>query len=140
MFCSRSSNNKINKLHKRALRIVYDDYNSKFEELLIKDGSFTMHHKNIQTLEKEMFKTHHGFSQVSFLDLFHNYNCNFYSLRSQLDFQIPRINTTLKGTESVRYFEPIIWNNIPIETRSIQNVDLFKTNRNHKLETDKLLM
>ena len=70
MFFSRSSNNKINKLHERALRIVYDDYNSKFEELLTKDGPFTIHHKNIQTLEKEMFKTHHGFSQVSFLDLF----------------------------------------------------------------------
>ena len=64
MFCSRSSNNKINKLHERALRIVYDDYNSKFEELLTKDGSFTIHHKNIQTLEKETFKTHHGFSQI----------------------------------------------------------------------------
>ena len=137
MFCSRSSNNKINKLHERALRIVYDDYNSK---LSTKDGSFTIHHKNIQTLVKEMFKTHHGFSQVSFLDLFHDYNYNFYSLRSQLDFQNPRINTTLKGTESIRYFGPIIWNNIPIETRSIQNVDLFKTNRNHNLETDKLLI
>ena len=45
MFCSRSANNKINKLHERALRIVYDDYNSKFEELLTKDGSFTTHHK-----------------------------------------------------------------------------------------------
>ena len=137
MFCSRSSNNKINKLHETALRIVYDDYNSK---LLTKDGSFTIHHKNIQTLEKEMFKTHHGFSQVSFLDLFHGYNYDFYSLRSQLDFQNPRIKTTLKGTEFIRYFGPIIWNNIPIETRSIQNVDLFKTNRNHNLETDKQLM
>ena len=84
MFCSRSSNSKISKLHERAL-IVYDDYNSKFEELLTKDGSFTIHHKNIQTLEKEMFKTD-GFSQVYFLDLFHGYNYNFYSLRSQVDF------------------------------------------------------
>ena len=117
MFSSRSSNSKINELQERALRIVYDDYNSKFEELLTKDGSFTMYHKNIQTLEKEMFKIHHGFSQVSFLDLFHNYNYNFYSLRSQFDIQIPRINTTLKGTESVRYFRPIIWNNILIEAR-----------------------
>ena len=48
MFCSRSANNKINKLHERALRIVYDDYNSKFEELLIKDGSFTIHHKTFR--------------------------------------------------------------------------------------------
>ena len=33
MFCSRSANNKINKFHGRAWRIVYDDCNSKFEEL-----------------------------------------------------------------------------------------------------------
>ena len=77
MFCSRSANNKIKKLHERALRIVCNDYNSKFEKLLTKYGSFTMHHKNIQTLEVEMFKIHHGFSQVYFLDLFHNYTYNF---------------------------------------------------------------
>ena len=61
MICSRSVSNEINKLHERALKIVYDDYNSKFEELLTKDGSFTIHHKNIQTLEIELFKIHHGF-------------------------------------------------------------------------------
>ena len=48
MFCTRSANNKINKLHERALRIVYDDNNSKFEELLGKDSSFTIHHQNIR--------------------------------------------------------------------------------------------
>ena len=86
-----------------------------------------------------MFKIHHGFSQVSCLNLFHNYNeNNFYSLRSQPDFQIPRTNTTLKGTESVRYFGPVIWNNIP--TEDIQNFGTFKTKRNHKIETDKLFM
>ena len=43
MFCSSTANNKINMLHERALRIVYDDYNSKFEQLLTKDVSFTIH-------------------------------------------------------------------------------------------------
>ena len=80
---------------------------------LTKDSSFPIHHQNIQTLEIEMFKIHHGLSQVSFLDLLHNYNeNNFYSLRSQHDFHIPRINITLKGTESVRYFGSVIWSNI----------------------------
>ena len=37
-----------NKFHERALKIVYDDYNSKFEELLTKAGSFTIRHQNIQ--------------------------------------------------------------------------------------------
>ena len=31
--------------------------------------------------------------------------------------QIPRINTTLKGTESVRYFGPVTLNNVPIEAK-----------------------
>ena len=75
-----------------------------------------------------MFKIHHGFSQVSFLDLLHNYNeNNFYSLWSQPDFPIPSINTTLKGTEPIRYFGPVIYNNIPIEIRSIKSFDTFKT-------------
>ena len=45
----------------------------------------------------------------------------------QPDFQIPRINTILKGIEPVRYFEPVIWNNIPIKIRSIKKFDTFKT-------------
>ena len=81
-----------------------------------------MHHQNIQTLEIEMFQICQGFSQFSFLD-----ENNFYSLRSQPDFQIPRINTNLKGAESVRYLRPVIWNNISIEIRSIKNFDMFKT-------------
>ena len=73
-----------------------------------------------------MFKILNGFSQVFFLDIFHNYNeNNFYSLRSQTDFQIPRINAILKGIEAVRYFGPVIWNNIPFEIRSIKKVLLF---------------
>ena len=74
MFCSRSTNNKINKLHGRSLRIIlYDDSNSKFEDFLTKDSSFTIYHQNIQTMEINMFKIHQGFSKISFLDLSHNY-------------------------------------------------------------------
>ena len=32
-FCSRKTNNKINKLHERALTLVYSDYESTFEDL-----------------------------------------------------------------------------------------------------------
>ena len=66
----------------------------------IKDGSFTIHHQNIQTLTMKIFKIHNGFLQVS--SRFHNHNeSNFYSLQSQPDGQNPRINTMLKGIESV---------------------------------------
>ena len=41
MFCSRSMNNKINHIHERALRLVYQDYTATFQDLLERDGSFT---------------------------------------------------------------------------------------------------
>ena len=36
MFCSRNSNNRINHMNERALRIVYNDHSSTFEDLLVK--------------------------------------------------------------------------------------------------------
>ena len=50
MFHSRTLNSKINQLHEKALRILYGDYKSKFDELLEKAGSFSMHRRNIQRL------------------------------------------------------------------------------------------
>ena len=43
MFHSRRLNNRINSIHERSLRLVYDDKVFSFEELLIKDNSFTIH-------------------------------------------------------------------------------------------------
>ena len=50
MFHSRMLNNRINKIDERALRIVYKDFSSTFEQLLQKDWSFTIHERNIQAL------------------------------------------------------------------------------------------
>ena len=64
MFYSKTANNKINKLHERALRLVYDDYVSTFKELLEKDNSFNIHRYNIQTLCIELYKVFSRQSQT----------------------------------------------------------------------------
>ena len=53
---SRTLNNRINGLHKRALSLVCNDFSSSFSELLGKDKSATIHHRNLQTLGYEIFK------------------------------------------------------------------------------------
>ena len=57
MFHSRHLNNKINKIHERALRIAYKDYVSSFDILLERDKLVTIHTKNLQTLMIEIFRT-----------------------------------------------------------------------------------
>ena len=54
MFYSRKTNNRINKFHERALRLVYSECECIFEDLIAKDRSFTVHHYNIQTLATEL--------------------------------------------------------------------------------------
>ena len=62
MFLSRTLNNRITKIHERALRIVYNDDLSSFDELLNRDNSFTIHARNIQALAIELYKVINGLS------------------------------------------------------------------------------
>ena len=125
MFCSREANNKINKLHERALRIVYEDNISTFEELLEKENSFSIHHQNIQTAAIEMYKYHYNVSESSFYDVFRSTR-NSYNLRSQSDLEIPSVSTENFGKNSLKYFGPIIWNLVPARLRDIENLSEFK--------------
>ena len=54
MLHSRSNNTKIKHLHKLCLRIIYNDKQSSYEQLLIKDGTVSIHHGKIQTLATEI--------------------------------------------------------------------------------------
>ena len=81
MFHSKTMNNKINHIYERALRLVYFDYNSKFDELLKKDGSFSIHDRNIQTLAIEVYKFFHGLSPSIMKNIFQdNTNKERYAL------------------------------------------------------------
>ena len=50
MFHDRGVEHKINRVHERALRCVYRDDISTFEQLLQKDNSLRIHHRNIQAM------------------------------------------------------------------------------------------
>ena len=67
---SRTLNNKINKLHERALRLVYDDKQSTCEELLNINKSITIHHRNLQVLVTELYKVHYGLAPEPMNDIF----------------------------------------------------------------------
>ena len=84
MFHSRELNIKINRLHKRALRIVYQDNDLSFEELLQKDNSVSIHNRNIQLVAIEMFNVRNDLSPDIVRDIYKEKNGT--SLRSNVTF------------------------------------------------------
>ena len=56
MFHCRKLHERINNIHERALKRVYKDFNSSFQELLIEDNSLNIHHRNLQNILNEIFK------------------------------------------------------------------------------------
>ena len=79
----------INRLHERCLRIVYNDKKSNFNGLLVKDGSVSIDHKNLQKLTVEMFKVSRGLSPEIVNELFQFREQISYELRQRHQFQIP---------------------------------------------------
>ena len=120
MFHSRTLNNKINKLHERALRIVYKDRSSTFEQLLERDKSFSIHEQNLQKLAIEMYKVKNNLCPKPFQDLFRR------KQRGKGDFVIPKISTVNRGEETVRYRGPITWELVPEEIRGSESFSNFK--------------
>ena len=62
MYHSRSNNRKINMLHERILKIIYNGKQSCFSELLNKDNSVSFHIRNFQRLSIEIFRFYNGLS------------------------------------------------------------------------------
>ena len=114
MCCNRSLNTKTNRLHERGLRLVYNDKKSTFNELLVKDGSVSIHHQNLQKLAVEMFKFSRGLSQLR--------KQIPYKLRQRSQFQIPWVHSVFSGTESLKFLGPKVWALVANEMKQLESL------------------
>ena len=124
MFCSRTLNGKINQIHERSLRLVYQDYTSTFEELLVKDNSLCFHHRNIHQVAIEMYKVKNDLSPPFMKDIF----CEAErKTRSGRTFSRPNIRSVKRGDRSLRSSGPIVWNTMmPDDLKQFESLDSFK--------------
>ena len=125
MFCSRKLNNRINRIHERALRIVYNDNFSSFNELLDKDSSVTIHHKNLQALCIEIYKVRKKISSETLNNIF-KINEQPYNFRRKTIFESRNIRTEHYGIESLTHFGPKIWAQVPDDIKYSDSLEIFK--------------
>ena len=82
MFQNRALNKKINEIHERALRLVYQNKNLSFSELLELDNAVTIHQRNLQVLVIEIFKVKNNLSLEIIKQVF-DLQKPYYTLRSE---------------------------------------------------------
>ena len=102
MFSSKESNTKIEKLHKRALQIIHDDFSSPYETLLLYDNSTTIHKRNLQFLMTEIFKTINNENPPFMKEIFVRED-SVYNLRCMFRLKVPRVSTTKNGLETISF-------------------------------------
>ena len=126
MFCSKYMNDKINHIHERGLRLIYNDYTTSFNELLKKDKSISIHHRNIHNVAIEMYKAKNELSPPFMKEIF-DMICG-PSTRKANTFSRPKVNTVFKGDNSLRIFGPIVWNNmLPENLKACSSLSEFKS-------------
>ena len=122
----RVLNNKINNIHERALRIVYQDKKSSFETLLKRDKSTSIHVKNFQHLPTELFKVKNDLSPEIMKEIFVFLENKIYNLRSGNYLAQKNIRITQYGIESVSNLGGKLWNLLPRETKNCPSLTVFK--------------
>ena len=70
MICSCSLNNSLNHIHKRTLRLVYDDHVQLFQNIPGMSNEKTVHQKILESLAKEMYRFLHDLSLPIMNDVF----------------------------------------------------------------------
>ena len=120
---SRTLNNKINKLHERALRLVYGDRQSTLEELLNIDKSITIHHINLQVLARELFKVHHGLAPELMNNMFKKINVMYY-FRKNSTFETRNIKSVYYGSEKISFLGLKVWGLLPSNIKDSENLNI----------------
>ena len=125
MFCGKTQNKEIDRVHKRALRILLEDYTSSFDELLQKIDDTRVHVKNLRNLMVEIYKCL-SCENPSFMRNIFQQKELAYNLRSGSLLMLPRAKTTTYGTSSLTFRGSILWNSLPDTIKSSPSVVCFK--------------
>ena len=125
-FCGEVNTKKLEKIQKRALRFIYNDYISDYHELL--------HKSKLPSLKKDVLEIWHLNLLKLFIkqcpaylhDLISIKNSP-YSFRYTYTAEMPKVRTTGCGLNYFRYGAAKLWNSSPQNFRDETNFNQFRS-------------
>ena len=122
-FCPAKSVFKIEKIQERALKLLLNDYNSSYKELLEKTNKPSMEVNRMRSLALEVFKTFNNLNPSFMKDIFVK-NSTAKSKKSNLQVHYRR--TVRYGDKSLIALGPKIWNALPDNVKEETSFAKFK--------------
>ena len=127
LFCGKTANENIDRVHKRALRVLLDDHESTFEVLLAKNNETTIHIQNLRVLMIEIYKTLNC-TNPSFMQECFVRKDTQYDLRTKDLLQIPAAKSIMFGIDSITFRGSLLWNSMPDLIKRASSAAIFKRN------------
>ena len=118
MFHSRKQNHHINRIQERALRVVYKDYDSSFDELLEKENSYKTHDRNLQKLVAEIFQVKMSLGPEIMKESFEIVELP-HALRNELKLKSRKIHSVRYGIETVSFVGAVSGAVYPVTLSSV---------------------
>ena len=117
-FCSEANTKKLEKLNYRALRHVYKDYESDYDEIIAKDKSIPlqlnrMHWRCTKYLASSAHLTIKPIKETG------------NNLRKK-NVDAPSVKTITYGKKSFKYRGSVLWNDLPNCIQTSENYNLLK--------------
>ncbi len=125
------------KIQERALRFVYEDYESTYDILLKKGNHDMLYIVWLRNMASEIFKALYGSTPIYIRDLFEEKD-KIDNLHSTVSLKQPKCNTVTYGLNSFWYKGAKIWNDLPNKIKNSITLAEFK-NQNKKWQGPKCL-
>ena len=122
-FSSQKSQNKIEKIQERCLRILLNDFLSSYKTLLEKSGQPTMEVKRLRILAIEIYKTLNNLNPDFMRELFHY---SPYATYKKHNLQVHHRRTVKFGNNSIKALGSHIWNSLPEYIKEMSSNSKFR--------------
>ena len=125
-YCSSSKSlQKIERIQERALRFLYNDHKSSYDDLRTRSRKCTMLVARQRTLCIEVVKTIRDLNPPFMHSIFSSRALKYPS-RNPKNLNHFRPNQVTFGSKSLKAIGPQIWNSLPNELKSADNLNSFK--------------
>ena len=116
MFCRKTLYSKMEKIHHKTLKIIYES-NDTYDNLLLQSSMVSVHQGHLRFLMTEIYKT---ISQLNpeFMWSYFKHKDMSYNLRKGPILGLPKTHSFYVGTNAVHFRGSVIWNNLPAVVKS----------------------